>query len=288
MAENISTEQTSNASTINNLNSATSSINSVINLSNEVSIGNRIAMSKNPFDTYAAKISALRFASVGSDMSADYVDIYDNSLWGNVFGGANIIDGDSGAIYGATIGYDRKVGDNALLGVYFTYANAEVKDKLIKQESDNFQLGVYSNITFAKDYEANFKIYGQISPTDQSIYLSSINGTNTSDFTRKSLGISADVGKNFSFSDNTFIVKPFIGANYYFTKTPSYKESGTMLAKDVSSSTNNTVSLEIGAELRKYFSENSYIYTTPKIEQYVVNNGDHYVSSLNGVTLPKD
>lgn len=33
-------------------------------------------------------------------------------------------------------------------------------------------------------------------------------------------------------------------------------------------------------------SETSYLFITPKIEQYVMNNGDDFVASLNGVALP--
>lgn len=33
-------------------------------------------------------------------------------------------------------------------------------------------------------------------------------------------------------------------------------------------------------------SKESYLFITPKIEQYVINNGDDFVASLNGVALP--
>ncbi|MCI7047544.1 autotransporter outer membrane beta-barrel domain-containing protein, partial [Helicobacter sp.] len=46
--------------------------------------------------------------------------------------------------------------------------------------------------------------------------------------------------------------------------------------------TNNSLSLELGLEARKYFNESSYLFITPKIEQYVVNNGEDYVASFVG------
>lgn len=46
----------------------------------------------------------------------------------------------------------------------------------------------------------------------------------------------------------------------------------------------NSVSLEAGAEFRKYVNENSYLFITPKIEQYVINNGDDYVAKFIGST----
>lgn len=38
-------------------------------------------------------------------------------FWANAFGGANIIDGDSGAMYGATIGVDKQADDD-VFGVF--------------------------------------------------------------------------------------------------------------------------------------------------------------------------
>ncbi|TEY35493.1 autotransporter outer membrane beta-barrel domain-containing protein, partial [Campylobacter sp. CH185] len=42
----------------------------------------------------------------------------------------------------------------------------------------------------------------------------------------------------------------------------------------------NSVSVEVGAEFRKYMNENSYIFVTPKIEQFVINSGDDYTANL--------
>lgn len=65
--------------------------------------------------------------------------------------------------------------------------------------------------------------------------------------------------------------------------TPDYTETG-VLAKHIRSMSSNSVSLEAGAEFRKYVNENSYLFITPKIEQYVINNGDDYVAKFIGST----
>ncbi|EAH6292014.1 autotransporter outer membrane beta-barrel domain-containing protein [Campylobacter lari] len=283
VGEQVANDIKDSAKSISNVNQASSGINSTINVSNDVSIGSRVAMLNNPYGNYATKLSQIRFAT--NDYRGNYVDNYNNSIWGNVIGGANIIDGDSGALYGATIGMDRKVNDDVIIGAYFTYANAEIKDNLLTQKSDNFQFGAYSNIHISPKVEVNVKAYAQISPTDQDIVNRGFNTTNSADFNRKFLGLSANMGYIFDFSNNTLFIKPFAGANYYYAYTPSYKENG-IAGKDVSSASNNSISLELGAELRKYMSEESYLFITPKIEQYVMNNGDDYVASLNGVALP--
>lgn len=281
--EQVANDIKDSAKSISNVNQASSGINSTINVSNDVSIGSRVAMLNNPYGNYATKLSQIRFAA--NDYRGNYVDNYNNSIWGNVIGGANIIDGDSGALYGATIGMDRKINDDVIIGAYFTYANAEIKDNLLTQKSDNFQFGAYSNIYISPKVEVNVKAYAQISPTDQDIINRGFNTTNSADFNRKFLGLSANMGYVFDFSDNTLFIKPFAGANYYYAHTPSYKENG-IAGKDVNSASNNSISLELGAELRKYMSEESYLFITPKIEQYVMNNGDDFVASLNGVALP--
>lgn len=262
---------------VSNLNSASSAVNTTMNISNDVSIGSRVAMLNNSFGTYASKMNGLKFAALDSDMRPSYVNEYTNSVWANAFGGANIIDGDSGAMYGATIGVDKQANDDVLWGVYFTYANAKIKDNNLEQKSDNFQLGMYSTINIAPQWELNLKAYAQVSPTKQDNVQA--DGAYNSDYTSKFLGLSANAGRVFDFSDNTLFIKPFAGVNYYFSYTPSHTENGA-IAKDIDSMKNDSVSIEVGAEFRKYMNENSYIFATPKIEQFVINSGDDYTANL--------
>lgn len=262
---------------VSNLNSASSAVNTTMNISNDVSIGSRVAMLNNPFGTYASKMNGLKFAALDSDMRPSYVNEYTNSVWANAFGGANIIDGDSGAMYGATVGVDKQANDNVLWGAYFTYANAKIKDNNLEQKSDNFQLGMYSTINVAPQWELNLKAYAQVSPTKQDNV--QVDGAYNSDYTSKFLGLSANAGRVFDLSDNTLFIKPFAGVNYYFSYTPSHTENGA-IAKDIDSMKNNSVSVEVGAEFRKYMNENSYIFVTPKIEQFVINSGDDYTANL--------
>ncbi|HHY1333489.1 TPA: autotransporter adhesin CapC [Campylobacter coli] len=276
LALDIKKDTDNTGKSVSNLNSASSAVNTT-NISNDVSIGSRVAMLNNPFGTYASKMNGLKFAALDSDMRPSYVNEYTNSVWANAFGGANIIDGDSGAMYGATVGVDKQANDDVLWGAYFTYANAKIKDNNLEQKSDNFQLGMYSTINVAPQWELNLKAYAQVSPTKQDNV--QIDGAYNSDYTSKFLGLSANAGRVFDFSDNTLFIKPFAGVNYYFSYTPSHTENGA-IAKDIDSMKNNSVSVEVGAEFRKYMNENSYIFVTPKIEQFVINSGDDYTANL--------
>ncbi|ECK7540465.1 TPA: autotransporter outer membrane beta-barrel domain-containing protein [Campylobacter jejuni] len=277
LALDIKKDTDNTGKSVSNLNSASSAVNTTMNISNDVSIGSRVAMLNNPFGTYASKMNGLKFAALDSDMRPSYVNEYTNSVWANAFGGANIIDGDSGAMYGATIGVDKQANDDVLWGAYFTYANAKIKDNNLEQKSDNFQLGMYSTINIAPQWELNLKAYAQVSPTKQDNVQT--DGAYNSDYTSKFLGLSANAGRVFDFSDNTLFIKPFAGVNYYFSYTPSHTENGA-IAKDIDSMKNNSVSVEVGAEFRKYMNENSYIFVTPKIEQFVINSGDDYTANL--------
>ena len=261
-----------------NFTDASSSMMTAINVSNDMAISSRIARANNPYQS----LSKEKFAAsgtTGTDGAYSYYETYNAAVWANAFGGANIIDGESGGLYGISIGVDGNVTDNVLLGIYATYANAELQDTLLSQESDNFQIGVYSQIKIAPTWELNLRAYGQLGQTDQRV--SNIAGINTSDFDKKFFGVSANVGKVFDM-DNGFFLKPFGGVNYYYSHTPSYTERGTILAQSVESNTNNSVSLELGLEARKYFSSSSYLFVTPKIEQYIINNGDEYVGRFVG------
>ena len=258
-----------------------SSINSTINISNDMSINKRVASINNPYNSVklASILKSTLLANVANDASYDYygVSSYDNSVWANTFGGVNIIDGNSGGLYGISIGADRQFNDNLLLGVYATYANSNIKDKLNEQEVNNYQIGIYSSYRF-DSYEINSKFYGQIGDTKQDISLAG--NVNSSNFNRKFVGFSSNIGKIFSVSNDLFL-KPFAGANYYYSYTPNHIESGA-LSRKVRSNTNNSVSLELGLESRKYFSQDSYLFITPKIEQYIINNGDDYIARFVG------
>ncbi|EAI5630056.1 autotransporter domain-containing protein [Campylobacter lari] len=263
-------------------NAQNSSVNSSIGVANDLAIGTRIAKLSNPYQDKALveKFATTHIAALASDVYNYYGNSsFNNSFWGNVFGGANIIDGDSGALYGFTLGADRKINDNALLGFYFTYADSTIKDGVMEQKSDNYQFGIYSLINPNDQWEINLRAYGQISPTDQSVMM--LSDFSNANFDSKFFGLSANAGRIFNPNSSSLFIKPFAGINYYYAHTPSYKESG-MFAKEIQSMTNNSISLELGAEFRKYMSEASYLFITPKIEQYVMNDGDDFVAGFVG------
>lgn len=179
-------------------NAQNSSVNSSIGVANDLAIGTRIAKLSNPYQDKALveKFATTHIAALASDVYNYYGNSsFNNSFWGNVFGGANIIDGDSGALYGFTLGADRKINDNALLGFYFTYADSTIKDGVMEQKSDNYQFGIYSLINPNDQWEINLRAYGQISPTDQSVMM--LSDFSNANFDSKFFGLSANAGRIF-------------------------------------------------------------------------------------------
>ncbi len=254
-------------------NASTSAL-SVMNVSNDMALSGRIAKANNPYSQ--------KLATIGSDAAYPYYENYTASVWANAFGGSNIIDGNSGGVYGITLGIDGNVTDNFLLGAYFSYADSTLKDDMLKQESDNFQIGLYSLVKLPQDWEIGLKGFGQFGSADQTRHNGTA-GTSTTDFDTKFFGLSGNLGKVIGF-ENGLYLKPFVGLNYYYSFTDDYTEKGATGGANLHahSNTNNSFSADIGLEVRKYFSNNSYIYATPKIEQYLVNNGDDFVARFVG------
>ncbi|OEX02344.1 hypothetical protein A0M43_05040 [Campylobacter jejuni] len=263
-------------------NSALNAPIGAINMSNDMAISNRLAKFSNPYSTVnVASLEDLKFAAgngIASDSQYAYgARSYDNNVWANVIGGANIIDSKSGALYGVSVGYDRLVGEDTILGAYLTYADSKIKTSMVNQESDNLQLGLYSRTLYGNS-EFDFKGYAQFGWTDQDRFIA---GTvNSSDFTRKFLGASGTYGYVFDMG-NDFYIKPLAGLNLYYSFTPDYNENGAY-AQHVQSQSSFDTSIEAGAEFRKYLSKESYIYATPKIEQYIITSGDDYTARFLG------
>ncbi|MBT0815793.1 autotransporter outer membrane beta-barrel domain-containing protein [Campylobacter lari] len=222
----------------------------VINLANEMAISTRMMQDRNQGE---------------------------NSIWSNAFGGANMIGSESDSVYGITLGIDRQFSDSVLFGAYLTYADSKLNYNSISQDADNLQFGAYSRITNGQ-HEFDIKAYAQFSYTDQERFL---NGTsNKSDYTQTFLGASGAYGYVFNMGDK-FDIKPLIGLNVYYGKTPDYTENG-LWAQKVYSMDSFAASAEIGAEFRKGFDGGNYFYITPKIEQFFATSGDDFKGRFTG------
>ncbi|EAJ0340491.1 autotransporter outer membrane beta-barrel domain-containing protein [Campylobacter lari] len=225
----------------------------VINLANEMAISTRMMQDRNQGE---------------------------NSVWSNAFGGANMIGSESDSVYGVTLGIDRQFSDSVLFGAYLTYADSKLNYNSISQDANNLQFGAYSRITNGQ-HEFDIKTYAQFSYTDQERFLNGI--SNKSDYTQTFLGASGAYGYVFNMGDK-FDIKPLIGLNVYYGKTPDYTENG-IWAQKVYSMDSFAASAEIGAEFRKGFDSGSYFYITPKIEQFFATSGNDFKGHFTGSNM---
>lgn len=254
------------------------------NMQSEMATTTRMAKFSNPYaKVYYAQNTMTTQRALNGDIRSDvpltpYFTTNEllNNLWANLFGGANIIGENVGEIYGLNAGYDRRIGAH-FLGGYVSYAYATMKDLHINQTTHNIQAGLYSRLVFGKN-EIDIKWSAQAGITKQNRYV--INLSNDANFTRAFMGLNGSYGYVFKMGKGVFI-KPMLGVNFYFSYTPKYSEKGD-LAQTIQAMSSTNLSVDIGADLRAYWNEDSFFYIVPKFEQYVLTQNDDFVGAFVG------
>lgn len=255
------------------------------NMQTQMAILERVARFSNPFQNirYALNTTKVSADSAGKNDALSQTltknahrENLQNNFWANVFGGANIIGQNSGALYGVNAGYDRALGVH-FVGGYMSYAYSTIKDTNITQNSNNLQFGGYARLVFGKN-EVDIKAFGQVAITKQNRYV--VSTQNEADFARGFVGVSGAYGYIFT-PHKMFVAKPLIGLNLYYNHTSKYSENGD-LALEINAINSVNMSLDFGADLRGYWNVDSFFYITPKFEQYVLAKGSDFVSSFVG------
>lgn len=254
------------------------------NMQSEMATTTRMAKFSNPYaKVYYAQNTMTTQRALNGDIRSDvpltpYFTTNEllNNLWANLFGGANIIGGNVGEIYGLNAGYDRRIGAH-FLGGYVSYAYATMKDSHINQTTHNIQAGLYSRLVFGKN-EIDIKWSAQAGITKQNRYV--VNLSNDAHFTRAFMGLNGSYGYVFKMGKGVFL-KPMLGVNFYFSYTPKYSEKGD-LAQTIQAMSSTNLSVDIGADLRAYWNEDSFFYIVPKFEQYVLTQNDDFVGAFVG------
>ena len=155
-------------SLIANSNSAISSQQQIINLANEAAINARMVYLKNPYKSDEEKMGNMAYDEAGRTY-ATFINNNTNGLWANFFGGKNIIDSNSASVLGGSLGFDKRISDDSLLGLYLTYADVNLNDKIINEEGKSYQLGLYYNKNFANNMELDLKANFGFNPAIDSL-----------------------------------------------------------------------------------------------------------------------
>ena len=269
---------------------ATSNLINTFNLATKNEVGKRISnvttrSNASQLANFIESLEGQKFADVSSgvllSMMADEMAAYQNSFYLNALGAkGDFKDGTNPKIYGAILGYDRMI-DDLLIGGYFSYTNSKTEN--IKLDSDVYELGLYSRY-FLDNNEFGFNIAGGYGKNDLS-YTQNIFGINKilqSNFNSSYIALGLDYGYRFAINDNASI-KPYIGADYLYSKTQNYTlkdETGADFQK-IQSNTVKNLKAKLGLEMVKNFDEIS-IYANAKIKRDLINDEGFTRSSFAG------
>lgn len=269
---------------------ATSNLINTFNLATKNEVGKRISnvttrSNASQLANFIESLEGQKFADASNgvllSMMADEMAAYQNSFYLNALGAkGDFKDGTNPKIYGAILGYDRMI-DDLLIGGYFSYTNSETKN--ITLDSNVYELGLYSRY-FLDNNEFGFNIAGGYGKNDLS-YTQNIFGVNKflqSKFDLAYITLGLDYGYRFAINDNASI-KPYIGADYLYSKTQNYTlkdETGADFQK-IQSNTAKNLKAKLGLEMVKRFDEIS-IYADAKIKRDLINDEGLTRSSFAG------
>lgn len=269
---------------------ATSNLINTFNLATKNEVGKRITnvttrSNASQLANFIESLEGQKFADASSgvllSMMADEMAAYQNSFYLNALGAkGDFKDGTNPKIYGAILGYDRMI-DDLLIGGYFSYTNSQTEN--IELDSNIYELGLYSRY-FLDNNEFDFNIAGGYGKNDLS-YTQNIFGINKilqSNFNSSYIALGLDYGYRFAINDNASI-KPYIGADYLYSKTQNYTlkdQTGADFQK-VQSNTVKNLKANLGLEMVKNFDEIS-IYADAKIKRDLINDEGFTRSSFAG------
>ncbi|MGG7073028.1 autotransporter domain-containing protein [Campylobacter sp. 9BO] len=263
----------------------------IIKFNTNLATTTRLAKLSNPYNDNLALASAINSLSGTTFASGDHSALssvvraytdrfkYDNNLWGTLMGGkAKIKGGANPKIYGFTLGYDKAF-DNTIVGGFMTYAKSKSDNKVVKNDADNYQFGVYSR-SFIDAHEIDAKVSFGFGKNDFKRTDSLTSQQRDAKYDSKFASIDLEYGYVYEINEGKFI-KPLAGASYSYVKNDAFSESGVAgLNYDKTSS--KILSLKLGAEFRAYINDGSFAYITPGIEREIYKHGDDFMANFIG------
>lgn len=258
------------------LDTATKSLNKgnftdMVIFNTNLATNTRLAKLSNPYNgnlalAYAVKnMAGEKFADNGSDALSSVVKEYtnrynyDNNLWGNVFGGkVKVKDAANTDVYGFTLGCDKAF-DNTIVDGFFTLAKAQSDGNNVKNDADNYSLGVYTRSYFGQNELDSKFAYGFAKNTLKT----KSRGDNEGKYDSKFFDIALDYDYVFDIGNAKF-VKPIFGLEYTNLKNDSFTAGGPVELNFAKTSV-KTLNAKLGAEFRAYTEKGDYFYVTPGI-----------------------
>lgn len=214
-----------------------------------------------------------------------------NSIYASVLGGYQKNTDGSGYIYGLNIGYDRVLNENLFLGSYIGYGKESSDMDMVKMQSDNMQLGIYTQANLSIfQLEAILGYDYSIAKSKKDISILSNVYFNEANYNTHSFDALLQIGPRFFFGHQ--VIKPYVGINLNVIKNTPVTESGSTLSSQYLFDTTTTTNGSVGIEYIKYF-KNGYFFIRPCIQYTFYNSTKETQVIFLGNTLvvsalPKD
>lgn len=267
------------------------------------------------------QIQNQKFASSGDILFTSLQDMiqnyskrkdYPNNIWINLMGNANFNDTGNALVYGFNSGYDYFI-NNTALGAYVGYGRGSFNGKdsnFLSNDSDNLTIGLYTR-SFIEDNELDFNIsygFGIVNERMQNaiirhtkniikdMTINNIDNLLTA-FNQKYIYTVSNMQANFTYGrafimNKGYVLKPQVGIAYEVAKGSSVNGARLDIDNFLGVSTNdnfkNSIALNVGLEVRKYYKNGSYIFVLGNLKQdiFILKNstkGRHNFVNIIGL-----
>lgn len=273
-----------------------------VNLATDVNKSSRLVKLSNTrsknlsFSQILESLQNERFATTKNDVVSLYKNInrdsYKNNIWANGIGAASFVDGGNSTLYGVNVGYDRFV-NNVIVGGYLAYAQGKYTGDIIRNDSKNVNIGLYSR-AYAGNAEFDLSASETIGFNKEEIYSQNVI---LSDLNQKyhyntyTTNINFSYGYLFGIAQKSIILKPQIGASYYYIAATSIAgKVADPRNEDISIKANpdnkQNIALNVAIETRQYLNSSSYWYFIAGINRDLfLKNKDDGVRFVGNDTL---
>ncbi|GLP28420.1 vacuolating cytotoxin domain-containing protein [Helicobacter pylori] len=216
-----------------------------------------------------------------------------NNVWATGVGGASLINGGTGTLYGINVGYDRFI-KGVIVGGYAAYGYSGFHANITQSGSSNVNMGVYSR-AFIKRSELTMSLnetwgYNKTFINSYDPLLSIINQSYRYDTWTTDAKI--NYGYDFMFKDKSVIFKPQVGLAYYYIglsglrgimDDPIYNQ----FRANADPNKKSVLTINFALESRHYFNKNSYYFVIADVgrDLFINSMGDKMVRFIGNNTL---
>ncbi|MDB2414631.1 autotransporter outer membrane beta-barrel domain-containing protein [Rickettsiales bacterium] len=238
-------------------------VGAALNSLSPSSRGNIVAAS-NAIGNKSLQIVTTRLASVrggGSNNSGISTgdSAMEKSVWGQLFttsanqGYRKNTIGYDYDIFGGTVGVDKKLSDNTIIGISFSYSNADVDSLKGLTDVDSYQFAVYGSRDFDKWYaESVVGVAFNDYDNKRNVTVGSIADVASANY--EGLQYNAKISGGYKLDKfHDISITPIASLQYTFLRQDSYTETGSSANLIVDGSDSNSLQSGLGVNVSQEF-----------------------------------